>query len=107
MDLLIFVLALIALVYFATVAVMRYRVASGTGLQRLWSAMTEAESIVWAHILMVSGGLVTVVAYLAGALGDPSLQSQITAAIDPKYVPFVILIVGIVNYGVRQFKRTD
>lgn len=105
MDLLIFALALVALVYFGTVAFVRYRTASGTTTQRLWTAMTEAESIVWSHILIISGGLITVIGYLAGALGDPSLQGQITALIKPEYVPAVILGIGVVNYVARQFRR--
>ena len=56
-------------------------------------------TILWARIV-TAGGLLLALAQ--GVLGDPNVDSAIQQALQPKYIPYWVLAIGIVTELARR-----
>jgi hypothetical protein len=71
-------------------------------LVRLKSLCLHSLTVAWGYALAIVGSLISIIDYVADALGDPGLKDQINAAIgDTRIAGRVLLGISVVTILVR------
>jgi len=74
---------------------------TGSFWQRTLKAGKDSATIVWAKVVLVTGGLVAVLDKIANLFGDPSLAAQIQQYVTPQLLSYVMIGVMFVNVWAR------
>ena len=72
--------------------------------QRVLKWCKDSETLVWARLQMILGAVVAVV---MGLLADPSINEAIKSILNPDYVPYYVIVFGLLTEVLRRYRATD
>jgi hypothetical protein len=71
-------------------------------IAKLKTLCLNSSTIAWGYFLAITGAVMQAIDVVAGALGDPGVKDQISAAIgDPKTVGRILLGISIITIIAR------